>query len=125
MKSYLHDELSGLKSTAEEARELQMNEKFVNCVLNLFLLLYADDSVIFAETPEILQHLLKKAKNYCDKWKLKLNARKCKIIIFSRGKVRKYPKFYIGDETIEVVSNFLYLGLKVNYSRTSLQRRSL
>ena len=116
MKSYLKDEFTGLKSPAEDARESQMNEKFVDCFLNLFVLLYADDSVIFAETPEILQHLLKKAKNYCDKWKLKLNARKCKVIIFSRGKVRKYPKFYIGEETIEVVSSFVYLGLKLNYN---------
>ena len=116
MKSFLKDENTGLKTPAEIANELHMNEKFGDCFLNLFILLYADDSVIFAETPEILQQLLSKSKSYCDKWKLKLNARKCKIVIFSRGKVQKYPKFYIGEESIEVVSSFVYLGLKLNYN---------
>ena len=110
---FLNDENTGLKTPADDARELHINEKFVDCFLNLFILLYADDSVIFAETPEILQNLLKKSKNYCDKWRLKLNARKYKIVIFSRGKVRKYQKFYICEETVEVVSNFVYLGLKM------------
>ena len=45
-----------------------------------------------------------------------MNAKKCKIVIFSRGKVRKYPTFYIGEEIVEVVSAFVYLGLKLNYN---------
>ena len=60
MKSFLNDENTGLKTPADDARELHINEKFVDFFLNLFILLYADDSVIFAETPEILQILLKK-----------------------------------------------------------------
>ena len=37
-------------------------------------------------------------------------------MIFSRGKVRIHPEFKIGDEVLEVVSNFLYLGMKLNYN---------
>ena len=70
----------------------------------------------FSETHEILQKLLNKSKIYCDKFKLKLNARKCKIVFFSRGKVRKYPDFHIGKDQVEVVSSFVYLGLKLNYN---------
>ena len=66
----------------------------------------------FSESPENLQLLLTRSKQYCDKWKLKLNAKKCKIVIFSRGKVRKYPTFYIGEEIVENVSAFVYLGFK-------------
>ena len=55
-------------------------------------------------------------KIYCDRWKLKLNASKCKVMIFSRGKVRIYPQFVIGEEIVEVVSDFLYLGMRLNYN---------
>ena len=116
MKTYLDDENTGLESLAEEAKNLNMSDQVIDCFLKLFILLYADDSVIFSETPENLQLLLTRSKHYCDKWKLKLNAKKCKIIIFSRGKVRKYPKFYIGEDNVEVVSAFVYLGLKLNYN---------
>ena len=47
---------------------------------------------------------------------MKLNASKCKVVIFSRGKVRVYPEFKIGDEILEVVSDFLYLGIRLNYN---------
>ena len=116
MKMYLDTGNNGLESLSDEAINLYMSDQVINCFLKLFILLYADDSVIFSETPENLQLLLTRAKQYCDKWKLKLNAKKCKIVIFSRGKVRKYPKFYIGEENVEVVSAFVYLGLKLNYN---------
>ena len=116
MKAFLQDEKAGLETPANDAKRFENSHRTVDCFLKLFLLLYADDSVIFSETPENLQHLLNKSKLYCDKFKLKLNARKCKVVIFSRGKVRKYPNFYIGEDLIEVVSSFLYLGLKLNYN---------
>ena len=57
-----------------------------------------------------------KVEQYCDKWKLKLNVAKCKIVIFSRGKVRKFPNFTVYGEMIDVVDNFSYLGLKFNHN---------
>ena len=82
--------------------------------LKLFVLLYADDTVVFSETPGELQTSLKLIDDYCKQWKLKLKANKYKIVIFSRGKVSKYPNFVIGDESIEVVSSFVYLCVKLN-----------
>ena len=38
------------------------------------------------------------------------------VIIFSRGKVRNLPAWYIGDNRLEVVFDFMYLGLKLNYN---------
>ena len=38
------------------------------------------------------------------------------MIIFSRGRVRVHPEFKIGDEILEVVSDFLYLGIRLNYN---------
>ena len=118
--------MSGLESVSEAARESGLNDNDVNVFLNLFLLLYADDTVIFAETPEKLQDGLNGIKTYCDRWKLKLNANKCKVIIFSRGRVRVYPEFKIGDEILEVVSDFLYLGIRLNYNnKTRVAQKDL
>ena len=37
-------------------------------------------------------------------------------MIFSRGKIRNVPVFYMGNDKLDVVTDFLYLGLKLNYN---------
>ena len=60
------------------------------------------------------------------KWNLSLNTGKCKIVIFSRGIDRKYPDFLIDNNKIEVVRDFTYLGLKLNYNnRFSVAQKDL
>ena len=49
--------------------------------LKLLILLYADDVVIFAESPELLQMEIGVLYNYCEQWKLKLNTQKSKILV--------------------------------------------
>ena len=44
--------------------------------LNLFLLLYAGDIVIFSDSPEGLQQSLDILFEYCNKWKLTVNIEK-------------------------------------------------
>jgi hypothetical protein len=36
----------------------------------IYLILFADDTVLFGKTPEILQHLLDKLFIYCRKWNI-------------------------------------------------------
>ena len=55
--------------------------------LKLFVLLYADDTIILAENERDLQAALDSVQEYCTKFKLIVNINKTKIIIFSRGKV--------------------------------------
>ena len=50
----------------------------------LFILLFADDAVIFANSPNALQSLLKDLENYCSEWKLTVNTKKTKIMIFEK-----------------------------------------
>ena len=116
MKDFLKEDMEGLPSVAREARNGGMAEEDVNSFLELFLLLYADDSVIFSENVKGLQTGLDRVKTYCDKFSLKLNAKKCKVVVFSKGKIRNIPRFFIGQEMLEVVSDFTYLGLKLNYN---------
>ena len=54
--------------------------------LKLLITLYADDTVLFASSKDNLQKCLDGLNEYCNKWKLKVNADKTKIIIFSNGK---------------------------------------
>ena len=113
---FMSNNLTSPESLVNSAQNCGMPEDDVNVFMKLFVLLYADDTILFAETPKDLQRGLDQMKIYCDRWKLKLNARKCKIMIFSRGKVRVHPQFVIGEEIIEVVSDFLYLGMRLNYN---------
>jgi hypothetical protein len=77
--------MNGLLSVAAEARGVNMFEEDIDRLLKLFVLLYADDTVIFSENVKRLQDGLDAVKQYCEKWKLFLNVQKCKIMIFSRG----------------------------------------
>ena len=116
MKDSLSKDVSGLETLIDEALNCNMCDSDLFNILNLSMLLYADDTVIFSESPTGLQNCLDSVKLYCDKWNLTLNASKCKIVVFSKGKVRKFPNFKIGAESIEVVWEVMYLGLKLNYN---------
>ena len=48
----------------------------------LFLLLYADDIVIFANNSEQLQGSLNLLSDYCSRWKLTVNVDKTKVMVF-------------------------------------------
>jgi hypothetical protein len=77
LQSFLEKEnLPGLKTISEKI------EENLNIYLKLFVLLYADDTVIMAESREDLQAQLNGFGGYCKKWKLKVNAEKAKIFIF-------------------------------------------
>ena len=49
------------------------------------LILYADDIVIFAESKDELQKSLDALLEYCNHWKLVVNTRKTKIMIFKKS----------------------------------------
>ena len=51
----------------------------------MFILLFADDAVLFAHTQEALQSLLNDLQYYCTTWKLKVNTNTTKIMIFKNG----------------------------------------
>ena len=81
-------------------------------MFKLFLLLYADDITVFAESPEGLQNGLDILKEYCSKWKLRVNIEKSKIMVFRKGgQVPRNLKFYYDGSELSVVSSFSYLGV--------------
>lgn len=84
--------------------------------LKLFVLLYADDTLILAESEVDLAKALGAAEDYCKNAKLYINAKKSKVVVFSAGKIRKIPTFCINGKQLEVVFNFIYLGIVFNYN---------
>ena len=61
--------------------------------LSIYLLLFADDTVIFSDTPEGLQSSLDNLESYCTKWNHHVNIDKTKIMIFRGGNLRQNERF--------------------------------
>jgi len=61
---------------------LEINDDDLNVYLKLFVLLYADDTVVFATSEETLIQSLTLFSNYCNQWKLDINYDKSKVLCF-------------------------------------------
>ena len=78
--------------------------------IELILMLYADDVVVFAKSPEVLQSILYDIKSYCTIWDLKKNTKKTKAMNFEKGRHTNFD-FYINNTKLETVTSFRYLGI--------------
>ena len=75
---------------------------------NIKSLIYADDTAQMTESEEELKSLLMKVKEECEKTGLKLSIQKMKIMASSH-----ITAWQIDGETVETVTNFIFLGLKI------------
>lgn len=98
---FINDILQSISSNVDNT--LSIND------LNLFMLLYADDAVLFAKSAETLQNMLTKLHEYSTLWDLKVNTEKTKIMIFERGRKTNVDLYY-SITLLEVIDNFKYLG---------------
>ena len=89
----------------------------------MFILLYADDTVIFSDDENDLQIALDNFTSYCDQWKLKINVDKTKIMIISKGNARRNINFKIGQSTIQHVNEYKYLGIFLSKSGSFLNAK--
>ena len=87
--------------------EAQARIKIARRIINN--LKYADDTVFMTESEEELKSLLMKVKEECEKASLKLNIQKTKIM--ASGPITSWQ---IDGETMETVTNFIFLGSKIN-----------
>ena len=74
-------------------------------LLKTILLLYADDTVIIAESAADLQHSLDGLNLYCTAWNLKVNITKTKVVIFSKSSCKN--KVTELNTPIELVESLL------------------
>ena len=119
---YLCDVESSLKTkyrglpTLRDVLSQAGNQLNVDLYENLFTLLYADDTLLFAESMQDLQIALYGLDSYCKSKKLVINKTKTKVVVFSRGKIRNKPQFYLNGEYLETVDSQMYLGIMFNYN---------
>ena len=112
---FLND-LAAFMSTNSEGIQIEFTAENIACYIKLYTLLYADDTILISESPEDLQCMLNALNAYCQKWKLQVNASKTKIVIFSRGRVKKRPSWTLGSQNLEVTLDYIYLGVTFNYN---------
>ena len=83
--------------------------------ININNLRYADDTTLITESEEEVKSLLMKVKEESEKFGLKLNIQKTKIM--ASGPITSWD---IDGETVETVSDFIFWGLQ-NHCKWLLQ----
>ena len=76
-------------------------------VTKLSSLLYADDLVILSQTATGLQNAINILNNFCNKWKLNVNLKKTKVVVFQKKqrKEQRY-KFFLNTNVIDIVNEY-------------------
>ena len=81
-------------------------------LVELFILLFADDVALLATTPYGLQNQLNSLKACCDRLHMEVNRDKTKVMVFRKGgSLSKHEKLYYDGIEMEVVNKYNYLGL--------------
>ena len=84
------------------------------------ILLYADDMVLLADNERNLQYMLNSMKEWTKKWRLKVNVNKSQIMHFrAKRKPCTSFNFVFGDERLEKVTSYKYLGIYLDYIKCS------
>ena len=78
----------------------------------LCLLLFADDIALISDSEEHLQEMLNCVHNWCNKWRLRVNCKKTKVVHFRtlNESITKFS-FTYGHFKVETVSSYKYLGI--------------
>ena len=106
---------NGLDDISEMAKLLLGNDE-IEVFFKLYILLYADDTVILAESKEELQSALNAMYLYCKSWGLEVNPSKTKITIFRNKKFQHNYVFTYNGQALDIDDNFVYLGTLFSYN---------
>ena len=112
-RDYISTKYNGLSFINNNIPDL-LNDINLDTYLKLYVLLYADATVILAESPSKLKLALDAMDQYCTLWKLKINV--SKVLVFYRGYVRNRPEFTFGNVKLEIIRYYQYRGLIFNYN---------
>ena len=109
----------------ELATEISMRGKhgvqLIPGAVEVFLLLFADDVVLWSSTVSGLQNQLDLLKKEADRLCLAVNLDKTKIVIFRKGGyISAHEKWSYGRSVIQVTNSYKYLGI-IFTTRLSLQ----
>lgn len=78
--------------------------------------MYADDVVLLSSSEKGLQNCVNKLFQYTSDWKLTVNTKKTKVLVFNKAGRLKNIKISLGKEILECVQNYTYLGINFSAS---------
>jgi predicted peroxiredoxin len=91
--------------------ECEINNEQLLLYLKLFVILYADDTVLLSDTSKDLQKQLNLFEEYCKQWKLTVNTDKTKIVIFGSRVANDQTLYIFNNKRLEIVNEYKYLGI--------------
>ena len=75
-----------------------------------YTILYAHDTVLPKNCSQELNYFYE----YCEKWNLKVNTRKSKVMFFSKGRLPINLNFKMDNMELKIVSEFIYYNVSKN-----------
>lgn len=91
-------------------------------LIELFILLFADDLALMSSTPQGLQNQLDILLETCKELGVEVNISKTKAMVFRNGGfLGKSEKWYLGSEQLEVVKKYVYLGFTFTTAMSTTQ----
>ena len=100
----------------------ECSNDLITAYFKIYILLYADDTVILGDNAESFQKSLDNFHEYCTQWKLTVNRNTTKVIIYGTWKNDKYD-FTLGSSKLEIVESYKYLGTFFSRSGSFLNAR--
>ena len=80
-------------------------------MMEIFLLLFADDIALISTTPAGLQNQINNLVQVSNSLNLKVNSDKTKIVVFRKGgHLAKGEHWFLGGTKLEIVNSYKYLG---------------
>ena len=76
--------------------------------------LYADDTVLVAETGGHLQRIVSEFERACDGMGLKINVGKSKVLMVKKGEMGSCEKVRVSGEEMQEMDKFNYLGVMIS-----------
>ena len=95
--------------------------------LNINNLRYADDTALITDSEENLQDVVTKVREESSRAGLDMNVKKTKTMIISRKPQGKSVQIKVGDETLQQVHKYIYLGTEISEEAKSdkeIEKRS-
>jgi hypothetical protein len=116
LTEFMSSKMEGLTTMSSTINNC-LSDDTLDVYLKLYLLLYADDTILLAESRLDLQNGLHAMSDYCKIWDLQVNEDKTKILIFSSHKFNKNNvNFSYNGRELEIVEDFSYLGVLFNFN---------
>ena len=108
--------------TTNNSPTLDINNANLETLIKLIVLLYADDTVVFAKSEENLIQAMDIFANYCDRWKLQINYDKTKAMVFGERPNRR-RHIVVNGHNVEFLSEFNYLGVYFTQNRSFVRTK--